>query len=915
MNLLTRCALVLALAFPLVLTAPAAQAQLPPLIDREVFFGDPEISGAQLSPDGQYLTFRKPYDVGDDEVMNVWVKGIEEPFDAARPLTADDRPVPGYFWSEDSRYLLYVQDKGGDENYHVYAVNPAAEAEPATGVPPARDLTPIDGVRARIYATPENTPNQIIVGLNDRDPAWHDVYRLNLETGELDLLIENTERIAGWQTDLNGNVRLALRTTNDGSTEILQVADDLTIAPDPVYTCTVMESCGPVRYHKDGRRVYMITNKGDRDITELILFDPATGEEELVERDPEGQVDFGGALFSNVTDELMLTFYTGDRTRIYPKNDEIAADLDFLRANLPDGELGLRSLTNDDRMMIVSVGRDVDPGTVYQFNRETDELEMLYESRPEVPREHMATMQAIRYTARDGLEIPAYLTLPQGVEPTNLPVVINPHGGPWARDTYGYDSMAQFLANRGYAVLQPNFRGSTGYGKAFLNAGNKEWGTGAMQHDITDGVQYLIDEGIADPERIGIMGGSYGGYATLAGVTFTPDLYAAAVSIVGPSNLITLLESIPPYWEAGRVIFHTRMGDPNTEEGRAQLEAQSPLNFADRIETPLLVVQGANDPRVKQRESDQIVVALRDRDYPVEYLVAPDEGHGFRGEENRMAMIVSIEDFLAEHLGGRAQEGAQPEIEAKLEAITVDPETVTVTDPMGADDMSEIPFDGSEITPATMRYDIVMNIQGQEVAFQDPTREVAMVEHEGQPALAIVDRATLPPMMGSAAVVDSFVVARDDFAPLYRKLQQGPGAIMLTYDDDAITGQMSQSGQTMPFNANLDRPIVADGLALEVGLSTLELEEGYSASFSTYSPFPGQQGMQTWTMTVTGMEEVTVPSGTYQAYVVEMDKADSNEDVTLYLDQETGMVVKNVSSLPAQMGGGSVIAELAGAGM
>jgi dipeptidyl aminopeptidase/acylaminoacyl peptidase len=911
---LIRCALLAALALPLA-TAQTAHAQLPPLVDREVFFGDPEISGAQLSPDGQYLTFRKPYDVGGDEVMNVWVKGIDEPFDAARPLTADDRPVPGYFWSEDGRYVLYVQDKGGDENYHVYAVNPSAEADPATGVPPARDLTPVDGVRAQILAVPDNKPNEIVVGLNDRDPAWHDVYRVNLETGERELVLENTERIAGWEVDDNGNVRLALRTTSDGSTEILQVADDLSIDPDPVYTCTVMETCGTYRYHKDGRRVYMVTNKGDRDLTELVLFDPATGEEELVERDPEGQVDFGGALFSNVTDELVLTVYTGDRTRLYPKTDEIAADLDVLRQNLPDGELGLGSLTADDRMMIVSVSRDVDPGTVYRFNRETDELEMLYESRPEVPREHMANMQAIRYTARDGLEIPAYLTLPQGVEPQRLPVVVNPHGGPWARDRYGYNSFAQFLANRGYAVLQPNFRGSTGYGKAFLNAGNKEWGTGAMQHDITDGVQYLIDEGVADPERVAIMGGSYGGYATLAGVTFTPDLYAAAVSIVGPSSLITLLESIPPYWEAGRVIFHERMGDPTTDEGRAQLEAQSPLNFADRITTPLLVVQGANDPRVKQRESDQIVVALRDRDYPVEYLVAPDEGHGFRGEENRMAMMVAIESFLAEHLKGRAQEGAQPEIEERLDAITVDPATVVVTDPMGADDMSAIPFDGSGITPATLRYDIVMNVQGQEIAFENPTREVIAVEHEGQPALAIVDRATLPPMMGSAAVVDSFVVARGDFAPLYRKLQQGPGTIMLTYGADSVEGEMSQSGQTMPFNADLDRPIIAGGGVLEVALSTLELEEGYSASFATYNPMPGQQGMQTWTLAVTGMEEVTVPAGTYQAHVVELDKADSNEDSTLYLDAETGMLVKSTSALPAQMGGGSVVAELSGIGM
>ncbi len=910
MHPLFRFLLLLALAA----TAHPAAAQLPPLLDRAVFFGDPEIAGGQVSPDGQYLTFLKPYaaDAGGEDVMNVWVKGLGEPFDAARPLTADERPVPGYFWSEDGRYVLYVQDKGGDENYHVYAVNPSAEAEPATGVPPARDLTPLDGVRALIYATPENTPNEIVIGLNDRDPAWHDVYRLNLETGERDLLIENTERIAGWQTDLNGNVRLAVRTASDGSTEILRVGEDLALEPVPVYTCSVEEACGPVRYHPDGRHVYMETNKGERDLTELVLFDPATGEETLVERDPEGQVDFGGTVFSNETDELVLTYYVGDRVRLYPKTDEMAADLAFLRANLPEGELYPGSMTNDDRLMTVSVTRDVDPGSVYLFNREARTVEKLYTSRPELPVEHMATMQAVRYTARDGREIPAYLTLPKGVEPKNLPAILFPHGGPWARDEFGYDSFAQFLANRGYAVLQPNFRGSTGYGKAFLNAGNRQWGTGAMQHDLTDGVQYLIDQGIADPERVGIMGGSYGGYATLAGVAFTPDLYAAAVDIVGPSNLITLLESIPPYWEAGRVIFHERMGNPETAEGRAQLEAQSPLNFADRITTPLLVIQGANDPRVKQREADQIVVALRDRSYPVAYLVAPDEGHGFRGEENRLAMMVAIEDFLAEHLGGREQEGAPPEIEGKLRAITVDPATVVVTDPMGAADLDDLPFDGGRITSATLHYDIVMNVQGQEIALQDPTRTVTTVEHDGQPALAIVDRAALPPAMGSMVVVDSFVVARGDFAPLYREIRQGPGAIMLTYAEGEVQGEVSQGGQTMPFTAALDVPIVVDNQALEVALSTLPLAEGYTASFATYNPIPGQQGTAAYTMRVTGTEEVTVPAGTYTAWVVEMDKADSNEDTTLWLDRATGTAVRSVSTMPAQMGGGTITAELSG---
>jgi dipeptidyl aminopeptidase/acylaminoacyl peptidase len=888
-------------------TAPALQtADLPPLLDRELFFGDPEISGAQLSPDGQYLTFRKPL----DGVPNVWVKGLDEPFDAARPLTADARPVPGYFWSEDGRYVLYVQDKGGDENFHVYAVNPADAPDAETNVPPARNLTPMDGVRAMIYATPKSTPGEILIGLNDRDAAWHDVYRLDLETGERTLLIENTERVAGWVADLEGNVRLATRTAQDGSTEILRVNDDGSLEAEPVYTCSVYESCYPMRFHPDGRRAYMVTNKGERDLTELVLFDPETGEETFVERDPEGQVDFGGASFSEVTDEIVLTYYTGDRVRIYPKNDEIAADLDYLRSNLPDGDIYPGSRTSDDRKMLVTVTRDVDPGSVYLFDRETRALEMLYESRPELPSEHLAEMRAIRYTARDGMEIPAYLVLPKGVEPENLPTIIYPHGGPWSRVSYGYSSIPQFLANRGYAVLAPNFRGSTGYGKEFLNAGNKTWGTGAMQHDITDGVQYLIDEGIADAERVGIMGGSYGGYAALAGVTFTPDLYAAAVDIVGPSNLITLLESIPPYWESIRTVFHERMGDPNTEEGRAQLEAQSPLNFADRITTPLIVIQGANDPRVKQREADQIVVALRDRDYPVQYLVAPDEGHGFRGEENRMAMYAAVEAFLAEHLGGRFQADMPEAIRQKLDAITVDPATVTITQPPSTSGMAAPTFDGTALTPMRASYNITFDTQGQQIELVDPTREVVAVEHDGQPAFAVIDRATMPPQMGGVAVVDSFVVAQADLAPIYRVMRQGPATIELTYTDDRIAGTMAQGGQSMPLDVALDAPVLAGGSVMEVALGALPLAVSYEATFESYNPSPMAQGVEAYVLRVTGTEEVTVPAGTFETYVVAFDKVDGDDDTTAYVRTSDGVLVKSVSILPAQMGGGTVTAEL-----
>ncbi|MDV3349844.1 prolyl oligopeptidase family serine peptidase [Leptothoe sp. LEGE 181152] len=647
--------------------ATEAQAGLPPLVQRELFFANPEITGAQLSPDGQFLAFQKPL----NGVINVWVKGIDEPMEAARPVTADtDSPIIVYFWSADGRYILYGQDKEGNENFHIYAVEPGSLHET---VPTARNLTPIEGIAAQIYAVPKQTPNQIIVGLNDRNPQFHDIYRLDLTTGERTLLLQNDDNIGSWTTDLAGNVRLGYRQTLDRGTEILAVDDN---GLTPVYTCRIEETCIPLRFHPDGQQVYLMSNR-DQNLIQLELLNLENQQTQVIEIDPENQVDLGGALFSEATDELIATYYIGDRTRLYPQTEQVATDLAFLQQQLPDVDVSLQSATEDDRLVLITAHSDVNPGSTYLFDRNAQSLEKLYDVRPELPREHMATMQSIRYTARDGLEIPAYLTLPQGVEPINLPVVVLPHGGPWDRDTWGYNTFVQFLANRGYGVLQPNFRGSTGYGKEFLNAGNNEWGTGAMQHDITDGVQYLIEAGIADPERVGIVGGSYGGYATLAGLAFTPDIYAAGASIVGPSNLITLLNSIPPYWASLKATFALRLGDPNNPSDRNRLEAQSPLFSADQIQSPLMVIQGANDPRVKQAESDQIVVALRDLDRPVEYLVAPDEGHGFRKEINNLAMTAALERFFAEHLSGRYQPEMSTEVEAQLTALTVDVATVT----------------------------------------------------------------------------------------------------------------------------------------------------------------------------------------------------------------------------------------------
>jgi len=750
----------------------SATAQLPPLIDREIIFDNPEIAGAQISPDGKYIAFRKPF----KGTMNIWVKKADEPFDKARPLTnRTDRPVPGFFWSVDGKYILFTQDKGGDENFNVYAVNPAETAAKDSEVPTARNLTDAKSVRAFIYGVPDSDPDVIYVGLNERDKAWHDVYKVKISNGERTLVTENKDRLQGVIFDNADKMRLAIRSPQSGDTEILLLDGE---KPRLIYSCSVFEECSPVRFHKDNKRVYLETNKGNPDLTQLVLLDVATGKEEIVESDPMKKVDFGGAAFSEISDELIATTYTDDRIRYYFKNKDFEDAYKFVQSKLPNKDINFVSSTKDENLWLISANSDTEPGEVHLFDRKNKKLTKQYSIRETLVRENLAPMKAVTYKSSDGLEVPAYLTLPKGVPAKNLPLVVNPHGGPWARSNWGYNSYAQFLANRGYAVLQPNFRASTGYGKKFLNAGNNEWG-GKMQDDITWGVKYLVEQGIADPKRVGIMGGSYGGYATLAGVTFTPDLYAAAVAIVAPSNLRTLLESIPPYWEAGRIVFYKRMGDPNTPEGKAQTERQSPLTHAAKIKTPLLVVQGANDPRVNKRESDQIVIALRERNYPVEYLVAPDEGHGFARPVNNMAMIAAAEKFLAKHLGGRFQESMTPQVAQRLKEITVDPKTVTITMPMTKDTNT------APSVNITGKWNMIGSAGGQEIPIS------LNVNQNGS-----IVTGTVSSMQGNGTIESGKVSANNLTGTL--KVDIGGQAMQLTMegiiDGDKMTGTLVGSG-------------------------------------------------------------------------------------------------------------------------
>jgi dipeptidyl aminopeptidase/acylaminoacyl peptidase len=816
--------------------------QVPPIIDREIFFGDPEISGGQLSPDGKYMSFIKPY----RGTRNIWVKKTEAAFQTAKPLTADEkRPVTSYFWSRNSKYILYVQDKDGNENYQVFAVNPSDKADDETGVPASRNLSNKENTRVYLYAVPKTMPDILYLGLNDRDPSWHDLYELKISTGELKLLRQNTDRITGWVFDRKDKLRLAERTNVDGSTDILRV--------DPkgfvkIYSVGPLESAYCVNFHEDGQRVYMITNKGDNtNLSQLILLNITNQKEELVETDPKKRVDIGSVSFSDLDNRIIATFYEDEKSRIYWRDKSFEDDYKTLKKSFNGLEVSFNSSTTDEKKWLISVYSDTDNGAVYSFDRTSKKTKFQYRPRPKLSNTDLSPMKAISYKSSDGLEIPAFLTLPKGYAPKNLPLIVNPHGGPWARDYWGYDSYAQFLANRGYAVLQMNFRGSTGYGKKFLDAGNRQWGD-KMQDDITWGVKHLVSKGIADPNRVGIMGGSYGGYATLAGVTFTPDLYACAISIVGPSSLLTLLNSIPPYWEAGRKIFHLRMGDPTNAQGEAQLKRQSPLFYVDSIRTPLMVVQGANDPRVKKAESDQIVYAMHKSNIPVQYICAPDEGHGFARPVNNMAFLAAAEKFFAEHLGGRFQESMSPELKKRLKEITINPSTVSLPAKVDISAYESSTLDSavnSRLIPGTYTFTVSMEVMGDDIDFEQIT---TITENEAH--WKIKEETKMP--MGE--MTDEAIFNKESLSPIKREVDQGPMVMELNYAENKVSGRINMSGNKSNLEIKTTGLCKADGPGSFFIIATMPLTEGYKTLLRNLDL--NQMAEKLYTLEVTGSENV-----------------------------------------------------------
>lgn len=605
-------------------------------IPLEDFFRNSERTGYQLSPDGSYISYMAPY----KDRLNVFVRRVDETDEHAIRITNEtERSVAGYMWADNQR-LLYMKDTAGDENYQLYGVHRDGSDD--------RAYTAFDGVRTSLIDDLEEQQGVVMIGMNKRNPEVFDPYRLNIETGELTLLAENPGNIQGWMTDHDGRLRVATAIVDGVNTQILY--RDTEDEPfKPVLTTNFRDVVSFMEFTPDNKEVYAATNL-HRDKTILVRMNPATCEELEVLYENE-RYDIASISYSRKRKKLLSVYCTGHKEPVRHYFDAEEEQLrQRIKAHFPNQRYGIADTDKAEANYLIYVGGDRTRGSYWHYNALTDEAKKIADLAPWIKSDEMNAMHPVCYTTRDGLQIEAYLTLPDGLTPDTakqLPIVVNPHGGPWARDCWGYSSEVQFLSNRGYAVFQMNFRGSTGYGRHFLEASYKQWGL-KMQDDITDGVKWLIEQGIANPKRIAIYGGSYGGYATLAGLTFTPDLYACGIDYVGVSNLFTFMQTIPPYWRPMLEMMYEQVGHP--EHDADQLAATSPALHADKIKVPLFVAQGANDPRVNKAESDQMVEALRQRGVVVEYMVKDNEGHGFHNQENRFDFYRAMERFLKAHL-------------------------------------------------------------------------------------------------------------------------------------------------------------------------------------------------------------------------------------------------------------------------
>lgn len=914
----------------------------PPLLERELFFAGSEILNPQLSPDGRMLAFQKAQDKA------VWLKGLSDPFTSAKPISKD--AVQNFVWSRDGKYLLLTQNN----TLQVTEIQNSNHLQSPT-------LKNFKLTQARLLELVGTDPDSVIVGSNDRDAAWSDLYQVKLSTGERKLLSLNLSQISSWIFDPQGQPRFGVHLADDGGLEIIQLKDN---SSEKIYGCSVQETCLPIRIHKDNKRLFIQTNRGENtDLTRLVLFDPETGKEEVVSSDPLNRVDYKGAFFSEISQDLLGTIYEGDRTRIYFNDKVFEADFKILKRELAGQEISILSASKNERIWLVNAYSDTEPGEVFMFDRNLKTIKSLYRSHAKLNRQQLVSTQSFRYKTSDGLEVSAYLTVPKNVAAKNLPLVVLPHNRVWTRVSWGYDATAQFLANRGYVVLQPNIRSSSGFGKKYFNAGNQQWGE-KIQSDLSDGVKFLVASGIVDAKRVGIMGSTFGGYSALAGVAFSPEVYAAGISISGPVNLVSYVDSLPSNWLSGRSLYAVRVGETTSEAGKNLLAKQSPANSVANIKAPLMIVQGANDRRVNKQETDVFVEALTELKIPVQYLFAADEGHGINNAKNQVAVMAAAEQFLAKYLNGKAQTEIRPEIAARLQGLTdfysktiassVENQVALSAKPEGVEVEAKTP----EVvaTAEEVKVEIVQVVKplepkpeiNEEIAKAEPVTAVApapivnksepvgirvvtrkaglstgMNQYNakiemGQQVIPVTiqteirernDQWVVSEVMETPQgnIIETTTLDKKNLNVLTRSMKQGAYEFDLSFKEQKATGTQKINDNYSTINGVTEGEIFADGAGMQAVIASLPLTEGYTKLFRNFDE-DGQKSILK-KLSVVGSESITIGLGEFKTFRVSIT-GEAGEEMVLWVDKESRKVVKYTKIL-AKMGGAKLTGELA----
>ncbi|MFI5156346.1 MAG: S9 family peptidase [Chitinophagales bacterium] len=796
--------------------APATAPATVPLIDRELFFNYPDIRNPKLSPDGKMIAFLKT----SKGVLNIWVKNVGEPISKAKILTTSEEPLNEFFWTADSRYILFAHNIWENENYNVYAVDPTEPADSVSGIPNVRNITPVDTVSTIIYMLSKKNPDIAWVGVNNRDKHWFDLYTLEISTGTMKLNRRNRDSISRWIFDWDENPRIGVRfRSRDSTTEILRLNKDG--SSSKIFDCSVLEEAEPICFSSDNQWIYIRTNKGeDQDLIKVIMLDPSTMKKVDTDQDPLNKVDLDQFVVSGHSHEPIFTSYADNRRRIYWKDSSLASDYHFLQRKYPGREISFIGFSENDSLLLFSTGADDKLTQVYLFDRNQKQLSLQYtvQNGLKAYESHFSKMEPIVYQSSDGASISGYLTMPKGLGAKNLPVIILPHGGPWESDRWGFNHIVQWLANRGYAVLQMNFRGSAGFGKKFLNAGNKQWGL-LIQDDITWGVNELISKGIADPKRIGILGCNFGGYAALAGLTFTSDVYAAGVDINGPSNLVSTYNAIPTSWSGTRKIFQDRVGDISPNPARNLLLRQSPVIYDTSIRSPLLVVYATSDPLVTKIENDQIVATLRDSSRKVEYLTIPGDAYPFNYSENEVATFAKVESFLGRALKGRVQESMKPETAKRLKEIQVDVANLTVGVAMPVTAMLKFPAPSSDLAAGNYNYAILVEVPGRKV----PLAMNRLIMSDSANNWVVTDR--ISGQMGDQS--DEATYEKGNLhLETRRTLQRGKMA-EYSFNGTEITTTLPDKTSSV----SVEGAYLHNGAGMDLLIARLPLREGYESGF------------------------------------------------------------------------------------